>query len=774
MEKTFIEKFDSTKLNTIIQNEPYFRTIIENRRGTLDKQYCPFKIASSYLFGSKNNTYEVTYTQRSHRLFANGSRSLQSFPKEIRHTICKEYYVDLDMINCHPIIFEYLCRKNNFNCPNLTEYITNRDEKLLLISDNRDIAKTVYLSIINGGIDAYNNVKIKHEFLINFRREINKLHSKFADLYETQYDEHREKREELGKNYNHLGSFINKLFCKYENDILMEVWNYYNQSEHVVLCFDGIMLEKSMFNVNDIPKIEKLVITKIGIDMKFKVKEMDFEFDFTGIPMVDYDDSEFGIIQRKTKKTLSSIEFEIIKDEIIDYVNKEHCLISCGRTFYMKECIDLNCSERYFELVYKDIQSMRIDFADKDLTFCINDDKPKTINVFDIWNKSPKRRKYDGIDFMPYSSDISKIDMEKTLSKKYKKYNIFHGLSQNLENLENVEPYEYDINNAFFGHIFNRWALKDQELTDYILNWFAHLIQKPHIKMGTALVLKSQERSGKGIIIQKIGEILGLEYFFQPLNINDVMGSFNGGLANKLLVFLDELCWGGDKTKSGILKKIITEKQITINEKHKPVYSCNNCINTIIASNEEWIVPSGMTSTRYQVIETSDELSLMPNNDNKKKIIDDLLNIDISRLAKFFYNRDISNFNPSHIIETEALLSQKIQSLSPRERWYLEILIDGKIGEWDISNKINKQLILDNYNSRNKFCNNVALWLWLKKASQYTEHRKNGQRVVQFAEIDILRKKWNSANNCNIDFDNYRDDEDEDDGECYESFSFSL
>jgi hypothetical protein len=533
MKNTFIEKFDQDKLNTILQNEEHFKDVINNRRGGhVDNKGWQFKIARDYLNMSSDGYMNVKYTRKSGRCFANNSLSLQTFPREIRYTIAKEFYTDLDMVNCHVVIFAYYCKFQKFDCPYLDSYISDRDAKLKLVSNNRALAKETYLSVINGGTKLYNAIENKDPFIVGFKSEIHRLHLKFADFYHELYESHCEKREQSGINHNHLGSFVNKLFCNMENKILMEVWKYYKYSENVVLCFDGIMVLTSEFNVGDITEIEALVLEKFEINMKFSIKEMDFEFDFTDIPIERYDDSPFGKIQNKAKNNLSVLEFKKLKEEIIDYVNMEHCLIMCGKTFYMKECIDIDCEERYFELVYKDLASMRIDFADKDVDFCI-DDKIKTINIFDIWNKSLDRRKYDGLDFMPYSSHLTKQKMEKTLSRRYKKYNLFHGLAHPVEELEDISPYEFDVDIGFFDHILTRWCKNDMELNEYVLNWFAHLIQKPHIKMGTAIVLKSLERSGKGIIIQIIKDIIGSEYFYQPLNVNDILGNFNGGLANK-------------------------------------------------------------------------------------------------------------------------------------------------------------------------------------------------------------------------------------------------
>ena len=108
------EMFDKNKLNHIIQNKHYFKGQMRDKCFELD--YDPFKIAENYLKNSLNGEIEVSYKQNNKkgRFCAIGSLSLQSMAKEIRHSIAKDYYVDIDVVNAHPVILEHLCKVNGF------------------------------------------------------------------------------------------------------------------------------------------------------------------------------------------------------------------------------------------------------------------------------------------------------------------------------------------------------------------------------------------------------------------------------------------------------------------------------------------------------------------------------------------------------------------------------------------------------------------------------------------------------------------------------------
>ena len=58
---------------------------------------------------------KVSYKQNdsSGRLWAVGALSLQNVTREIRHTIANDFYIDVDIVNCHPtLIYQYAEHKN--------------------------------------------------------------------------------------------------------------------------------------------------------------------------------------------------------------------------------------------------------------------------------------------------------------------------------------------------------------------------------------------------------------------------------------------------------------------------------------------------------------------------------------------------------------------------------------------------------------------------------------------------------------------------------------
>ena len=75
--------------------------------------------------------------------------SLLQIRREIRQTITKDLYTDVDIENAHVVILQQLCKKNKVQTPKLDDYINNREmylEKLMNeYKVNRDDAKRVFL-----------------------------------------------------------------------------------------------------------------------------------------------------------------------------------------------------------------------------------------------------------------------------------------------------------------------------------------------------------------------------------------------------------------------------------------------------------------------------------------------------------------------------------------------------------------------------------------------------------------------------------------------------
>jgi hypothetical protein len=318
------------------------------------------------------------------------------------------------------------------------------------------------------------------------------------------------------------------------------------------------------------------------------------------------------------------------------------------------------------------------------------------------------------------------------------------------------ETKEGDIE-PFLNHIKMIWCKGNQEKYEYTLNWMAHLLQNPNIKTKVALVLMSKEGSGKGIIVQLLAKILGNKYYLHCTDYEKVLGNFNSQVEGKFLVFLDECVWGGNKKDTGKLKTFITEDTRLVNKKNIPHYTIKCVSNSIIASNEDWVVPAGKGARRYFILDLDNRFSGNQTADSTE-YFKRIGECDIHHIAHFLYNRDITNFKTSQMPHCSALQEQKERGLNSTDSFVLSLLTEDEC-LCDVSDEIIEMEgwhdRKDVYESFKSYCQSVQLrlekphtfWRNIKKVLLYMgekQHHKRTakKRLVLLKSIDENKELW--------------------------------
>jgi phage/plasmid-associated DNA primase len=222
--------------------------------------------------------------------------SLQGICRPVRHTLVRDGYLDIDMSNCHPVVFVSLCKTYNFDCSHVLFYIENREKCLTSMMEwtcrERDWCKQTVLSLLNGGdcseIFHYLGVVIPDscKWISDFKKQVEAIHQNFFE-HPTFTDHKKELIKEIGLNqFNFNGKLVNKVLCEFENILIQHAMNYCyeNGIEIGANCFDGLLLKKSeILNDAFIKSMEDYVVNEVGIPVKFVVKEMDEGFDISGL-----------------------------------------------------------------------------------------------------------------------------------------------------------------------------------------------------------------------------------------------------------------------------------------------------------------------------------------------------------------------------------------------------------------------------------------------------------------------------------------------------------
>lgn len=321
-----LSKLNNMKTFTLNERFNYHNAIKLLHSDILDEEHKGG--LSKYLSKCKEGKVEVEYIQNEIGRLNIKVKSLkkgetciaQPFMKGvIKSALCKEEYVDLDMVNAHPTFLEQVLKDKGMECPALTYLNENRDtffKKMEKKGLNRDNCKSLIIKIFyNGGIKSFcHDNKLNEEdipdFIYALDREI-KTNVK-ALLSTNELLKYRMKAiENKGNDYYNLdGTAMSYYLQTIECKCLMVVYDYIKSKNYTIgaLIHDGLHLKKIDEDYNYEPlcrDLNKEVLDKTGIDIKFKIKE------FCSIPELE----DIHII--KTDKEGADIITEKLKNDYI-------------------------------------------------------------------------------------------------------------------------------------------------------------------------------------------------------------------------------------------------------------------------------------------------------------------------------------------------------------------------------------------------------------------------------------------------------------------------
>ena len=222
-------------------------------------------------------------------------------------------------------------------------------------------------------------------------------------------------------------------------------------------------------------------------------------------------------------------------------------------------------------------------------------------------------------------------------------------------NYKRLEAVNLTKINPYLNHIREVIASGDETLYNYILNWIAFVIQKPGIKTKTALVFTGRQGAGKNAFTDVISNLTSPYSIKNLTNIENIVGRFNALLENKMLIVCNELT-SSDANKlmnPDTLKSIVTDKTIQINQKGIPQRTVENVVNLIMLSNHFDPVKIDDEDRRYVMNEVDGKYA---KNFEYFKQLFKSINAEgfYENLLTFFLTRDISEFEPTQLPETET------------------------------------------------------------------------------------------------------------------------
>jgi len=694
----FIEEFDKNKLAYILNNlteiSELYRPDASNNV-SLEKYY---KCSSNY--GRLN----VEYIQNDNGLYgryqAKNSLSGQGMVREARHTIFKDFYVDLDIDNCHPVITKWICDNLNFECPYLKDYIFDREKHIKdLINLNpkfdREHFKKAFLKISYGcGDSSYNDlVENKTKFIINFRNEILNLQKQISQVFFKFLDINTKLRNEKNKKYNYFGSTLSHICQFVENQLLMHIIKYLQENKNLeiqdsILCFDGMMIKKNKFS-NDLINELELYFRSLDIYLKFSIKSMDL--DECILKKCDYNESKLyvfypsyeqqfikfddeyyfknfidDLIFDQNKKQKNWDNFDNLSKFFIENVNRVlFILLFQKNTLYGKcEKQNIQSIEATQHKIYYWCLDKKDNFILSEITF--NNLVLKLYNYIKVYN---------GLEFIPYTRD----DKPKNLN--CNNFNLFSGFKASL--LE-----KKDINLDIIQPILKHWSIVlancDNDNYKYQLSYFHRIFKYPSKKTKVMMLFKSDKQQvGKGILLNKlIGELIFGDGLYRVNNgLSFINDRFNYSQSGALLNITEELSTIDESynTTFDRLKSLCCDDFLDIEQKGREKFKIQNFTNYIFNTNNKLPVKIEAGDARFAVFECDERFAGDFNYFNK--LIKCINQETANHLYSYIYHIDESDIiDPRNIPKNDFYKSIRFNSLHNSIR-FLYDLQNVNIGE---------------------------------------------------------------------------------------------
>jgi hypothetical protein len=277
--------------------------------------------------------------------------------------------------------------------------------------------------------------------------------------------------------------------------------------------------------------------------------------------------------------------------------------------------------------------------------------KDKTKQFYDNWTCDSEKRTYKRFGFYP-GNNCPKDEYNRFVKAEASFLPIVNGID--------LDP---------ILHHFFIMAGEDEKGKDFLIDFFAQIVQEPHILKGIAIILYGTEGSGKDILIDWMGDkILGSHQYNKPGNIANMFKGFNSELQGKQLFHSDEIDNKTIKKYIEDIKRIITSGKLRIEGKGKDAQSVDSYIRLCMTTNNRDALHLSATDRRMCVFQSSDKYR---NDMEYFKTLVAFLHKD--GVARTFYDflmaRDISKFDHTNRPQTEIYKEMKQSSINPVLLW---------------------------------------------------------------------------------------------------------
>ena len=501
----------------------------------------------------------------------------------VRSRLFEATETDIDIINAHPNILRHLitkCSSPYMDCPQLENYCENR-------------------------LDIFKNCWIDEEAISDYNKANNDMLSKYDFL----------KRLSTMVLYGSKWNALKKTCPKWEKEFNLteedftlcdELVEYFNELQQILITFPELEEYKEIvaFKKERCEREEKKYHDGMGLSLilqeeetKIILKAMNLARK-SGFKITAYTYDGFQILKNDavedliTKLNQFYDEIDFMVKPFKEGLNLSHIADPTKfdiKTFDLKS--DYDGKKKYFEEFHfkvlnpvsyyeirqnycKDVEFKEFKRRYVDLQYYYQDKKGerKEGDFITNWEKDSDKRVYDTAVFMPPPRG-------NTLPKNV--YNKWTGFP--IEN----EPLNVSVNITRLLYHFAVVANFNYETYKWLLDWAAHIIQRPSRKTEVCPILIGGHGTGKSTIAEQyFKNMIGEEKTFITSEPSKFTGQF-ADLEGKLVISLNEANGANLREVSGVIKDRITCSTFPREKKHMNIEDPKPCfVNMVYTTNQ--------------------------------------------------------------------------------------------------------------------------------------------------------------------------------------------
>jgi hypothetical protein len=457
--------------------------------------------------------------------------SLETLERECRGTICRDFYDDIDVVNCHPVLlYQFAQHMYQVELPEVQKYCDNRTEYLTQIHESREEAKQAIIKVFYNGKNDYMLLTPMVTEIRSFIKNYLMTDPIYAELL----------AYVRSKEANTYGSFLSHILQTEERKVMIAIrQSFMVQGFNVdVLTYDGVMVRKGVKRIAE----ENLRIAEEDIfhATRYRIQLLNKPFDF--FKMDEYHTNESIEVAPKVLKRdyeAKKIQFEISSF----YYNPTNTVI----TWDGKQLLQCSTEKAVLRFVEYDFNHS------EHLT-----DKTSFIK---LWLNDPSRRMISEINMKP--SDDPMVFSPPFMYR--------------YQTIEVLDKNQYII--ELFEKLLSVVCNHHTETYHYVRSWLAHLIQRPFENPKTAIFLTGRKGCGKDTLGDFIIQwLVGNTYAHNYESTDQFWDKYDTARENRLFVKVEEVEGAINRQYASKFKSRITAFDITVNPKgDKPRTSSHYC-----------------------------------------------------------------------------------------------------------------------------------------------------------------------------------------------------